>query len=73
MANRLASTAFGFARLAKAPTRLMPMASQNTIIRPWWNGPEIRFGKNECPVSVAEFCGGREDSTFVPSSCCIGL
>ena len=29
----------------------------NTTIRPWWNGPEIRCGKNSRPVMVCRFVG----------------
>src|SRR5215831_10288381 len=33
------------------------------MIRPWWNGPEIRCGKNWFPVSTATLCFGSVAST----------
>jgi hypothetical protein len=41
------------------------MAMLNTMTSPWWNGPEIRFGKNCLPVSVATLGAGRWASTPV--------
>jgi len=37
----------------------MIAAAVKTIIRPWWNGPEISVGKNSLPVSTlfASFLG----------------
>ena len=37
----------------------MIAAAVNTIISPWWNGPEISVGKNCLPVSTATLCAGR--------------
>ena len=36
----------------------MMAAAVNTMIRPWWNGPEIRCGKNCLPVSTATLWAG---------------
>jgi hypothetical protein len=38
---------------AAAATRQAAMAKVNAAWRPSWNRPEIRFGKNDCPVSAA--------------------
>src|SRR5215471_4792186 len=44
------------------------------MIRPWWNGPEIRCGKNWLPVSTAALCGGSRASTPEwARRCCTGL
>jgi AcrR family transcriptional regulator len=51
---------------ASAPTTDMPMASQNTITRPSWNGPAISRGKNSRPVRLAAFAGGSAPSTRGP-------
>jgi hypothetical protein len=36
-----------------------PADTLNTTIRPLWNGPDSRLGKNSCPVSAARDAAGR--------------
>jgi hypothetical protein len=46
----------------------------NTMTKPWWNGPEMRCGKNCLPVRVCWFAG--DSLSNVPlgaSRCWIGF
>ena len=57
-----------------APHTAISAAAVKTIVRPWWNGPEIRVGKNVLPVSVATFAAGSVRSSPVGASrFCTGL
>jgi hypothetical protein len=38
---------------APAATRQATIANANAACRPSWNGPEMRFGKNDGPISAA--------------------
>lgn len=59
---------------AVAASRAIPAAVAKTMVRPWWNGAEIRFGKNSLPVISCAACGDRELRTPVgPSSVCSGF
>ena len=55
---------------AAAATRAIPAAVPNTIVKPWWKGPEIRSGKNLFPVSTETLCAGRLPSTPYGASRC---
>ena len=46
-----------------APVSDIAIAALNTMIRPWWNGPSIRWGKNCFPVSSAALRAGSRFST----------
>src|SRR6516165_4448157 len=57
-----------------APATDIAIAALNTMIRPWWNGPEIRCGKNCFPVSTAVLrAGSRLSTPDGPSRLRIGL
>jgi len=43
----------------------MAAAVAKTMVRPWWNVPEMRFGKKVFPVMVAWAWGERVSSTPV--------
>ena len=59
---------------ATAPMTLISAAAPNTITSPWWNGCDIRCGKNSLPVSTVWLCAGNRSSAPVgPSSEAIGL
>src|ERR1019366_4684526 len=52
----------------------MIAAALNTMTSPWWNGPEIRCGKNCLPVRTATLWRGSVASTPEDlSRCCTGL
>ena len=63
--------AYGTAPLPRIA--LLRGGTMNTIAMASMNGPEMRFGKNECPVSVDACAWVRCDSTSGPSSFWIGL
>jgi hypothetical protein len=47
-----------------------PAETPNTTIRPLWNGPDSRLGKNSLPVSAARLAAGSLASTPVGASRC---
>src|ERR1700729_3630006 len=51
-----------------------PAATLRTTTRPWWNGCEIRLGKNVRPVRTRWLAAGSEASApCAASRCCTGL
>jgi hypothetical protein len=58
---------------AAAATRQAAIANVNAAWRPSWNGPEIRLGKNDGPVSAAWSWAERAWSEPDPRRCWIGL
>src|SRR5487761_1618275 len=50
-----------------------PAETANTTIRPLWNGPASRLGKNERPVSAAWLDAGSRERMPGPSRCWTGF
>ena len=53
---------------ANAANAARMIDAPNTTVNPWWNGPEMRLGKNSRPVRVCAWAAGSADRTCGPSS-----
>src|ERR1700690_266283 len=57
-------------REATAASAARPAARAKTITRPWWNGPEMRWGKNSRPVTTCRAVFERAERAWLAARRC---